>query len=125
MAVKLNKKAFDHAKRLVSAGEVVSDERDAWREHQPSAKEENAFIHQHGFREYSRWHLGIDDDEDEETKGRYKFPYGEFKRVHRCGVLSAESRAAQYKHFEIEKAAAKLHEMIDQSNHAHVGSSRQ
>jgi len=33
--------------------------------------------------------------------------------VHRCGVLSAESRAGQYKHFDIEKAAAHLHGMID------------
>jgi len=57
--------------------------------------------------------LGIDDEHDEPTKQRYKFPYGDFKKVHRCAVLSAESRAGQYKHFDIERAAAHLHGMID------------
>ena len=53
----------------------------------------------------------------EDTKGRYKFPFGDFKRVHRCAVLSAESRAGQYKHHDIELAAAHLHEMIDGMKH--------
>jgi hypothetical protein len=30
-----------------------------------------------------------------------------------CGVLSAESRAGQYKHLDVERAAAHLHGMID------------
>jgi hypothetical protein len=61
-------------------------------EHQPSANEENRYIEEHGF-EYSRWYSGIDADENEDTKGRYKFPYGDFVKVHRCGVLAAESRS--------------------------------
>jgi hypothetical protein len=113
MAVKLNKRAFEHAKKLVDEDRVVLDERDAWSEHQPSAEEENEFIRLHGFDEYGKWHLGIDDEEKENTKGRYKFPYGDFKNVHRCAVLSAESRAGQYKHFDIENAAAHLHGMLD------------
>jgi hypothetical protein len=113
MAVKLHKSGFDHAKELVKEGDVVVDERDAWSEHQPSTEKENEFIAQHGFSEYGKWHLGIDDQEPEETKSRYKFPYGNFKDVHRCGVLSAESRAGQYKHLDIENAAAHLHGMID------------
>jgi hypothetical protein len=52
-------------------------------------------------------------DEPEDTKGHYEFPYGNFKDVHRCGVLSAESRAGQYKHLDIERAAAHLHGIID------------
>ncbi|MET8807826.1 hypothetical protein [Streptomyces sp. NPDC004546] len=49
----------------------------------------------------------------EETKGRYKFPYGVFERVHRCGVLSAEVRAGQQKYADIENAAAHLHGLLD------------
>jgi len=113
MAVKLNKTGFSHAKTLVSENHVVRDERDAWSEHQPSTQQENAFIEQHGFREYAKWHLGIDDEEPEEVKKRYKFPYGDFVDVHRCAVLTAESRAGQYKHGDIEQAAAHLHGMID------------
>jgi hypothetical protein len=49
----------------------------------------------------------------EETKGRYKFPYGDFRRVHRCGVISAESRAAQQSYDDITKAVAELHKLLD------------
>jgi hypothetical protein len=113
MTTKLNKRAFDHAKELVNQGHVVIDERDAWSEHQPSAQKEDDYINLHGFNEYGKWYLGIDDAEHENTKGRYKFPYGDFQNVHRCGVLAAESRAGQYKYQDIENAAAHLHGMID------------
>lgn len=113
MSVKLNRTAFDYAKELINEGQFVFDERDAWSEHQPSTEAENAFIQTHGFEEYARWHLGIDDEQKANTKKRYRFPFGDFKRVHRCGLLSAESRAGQYKHFDIENAAAHLHGMID------------
>jgi hypothetical protein len=33
--------------------------------------------------------------------------------LHRCGVLAAESRAGQYRYFDIENAAAHLHGMLD------------
>jgi hypothetical protein len=117
MAVKLNRKGFEFGKNLVREGKIVRDERDAWSEDQPSAEEENEFIRVHGFEAYAKWHLGIDEEHPEDTKGRYKFPFGDFKRVHRCAVLSAESRAGQYKHNDIELAAAHLHEMIDGKKH--------
>ena len=113
MAVRLNGRAYDHAKRLIEEGRVVLDERDAWSEHQPSAEQENRYIREHGFGGYARWYLGIDDSEDENEKGRYKFPYGDFERVHRCGVMSAEVRAAQYEHEDVRAAAAHLHGMLD------------
>jgi hypothetical protein len=113
MAVTLNSRAFDHAKKLIEEGRFVLDERDAWSEHRPSAEQENAFLRLHGFAEYGKWYRGINDEKPEETKGHYEFPYGDFKNVHRCGVLSAESRAGQYKHYDIETAAAHLHGMLD------------
>src|ERR1700704_2173452 len=113
MAVRLNLKAYDHAKKLVREGQVVLDERDDWSEHRPSAPEENEFLRDHGLREYQRWYLGIDDDQPEQNKGRYKFPYGDFEKVHRCAVLSAESRAGQRKYYDIELATAHLHGMLD------------
>ena len=64
MAVVLNKRAFDYAKELSNEGHVVLDERDAWSEHQPSAEQENEFIRLHGFTEYGKWYLGIDEEED-------------------------------------------------------------
>jgi hypothetical protein len=113
VTVKLNERAYEHAKRLIEEGKFIDDERDAWSEHRPSTQQENEFIRQSGFAEYAKWYLGINDEKDQQTKGRYEFPFGDFQKVHRCGVLSAESRAGQYKHYDIENAAAHLHGMID------------
>ena len=113
MTVKLNKPAFEQAKKLIEQGKCVRDEKDQWSEHQPSTDEENAYMQAHGIKEYGKWYLGVDTDEDEENKGRYKFPYSDFHHVHRCGVLSAESRAGQYKYADIEQAAAHLHGMLE------------
>jgi hypothetical protein len=116
VAVKLSRSAYEHAQNLIKAGHSVFDERDDWSEHQPSTEQENKFIEEHGFAEYGRWHLGVDDEMSEDTKGRYSFPYGDFSDVHRCAVLSAESRAGQYGHGDIELAAAHLHGMIEQGS---------
>jgi hypothetical protein len=122
IAIRLNESAFAFAKALIEEGLFVDDERDLWSEHQPSAAEENSFIKTKGWREYASWHLGIDDEADEETKARYKFPYGDFEKVHRCGVISAESRAGQYKYHDIEDAASHLHGMLDavRESHSHA-----
>jgi hypothetical protein len=113
LTIKLNKRAFEHAKRLIEKGSYVFDEKDMWSEHKPSAQEENEYIKKYNFDEYGKWYLGVDTDEKEDTKGRYKFPYSDFAKVHRCGVLAAENRAGQYKYNDIETAAAHLHGMID------------
>jgi hypothetical protein len=113
VAVKLHERSYEHARELISRGEMVRDERDDWSEHQPSAAEENRFIDEHGFAEYGKWHLGVDDEHDEDTKARYKFPYGDFASVHRCAVLAAESRAGQHSYPDIGRAAAHLHGMIE------------
>lgn len=120
MAVKLNSVAFEHAKKLVEEEYFVWDERAAWSDDQPSAQEEDEFIEQHGFCEYAKWHLGIDEEQPEDTKKRYEFPYGDFFDVHRCGVLAVESRAGQYKHQDIERAAAQLLAMIDEKKPANA-----
>ncbi|MGP4058890.1 hypothetical protein ACTWP6_29445 [Mycobacterium sp. 4D054] len=113
MAAKLNETAYAHARNLIAAGRYVIDDRDAWSEHQPSARQENDYIERHGIPEYAKWHLGIDDEMDENRKGRYKFPYGDLHNVHRCGLLAAESRAGQRKYHDIELAVAHLHGMLE------------
>lgn len=115
MTVKLNRKALENAQKLVEKHQIVRDERDDWSEHAPSASKENDYIEKHGWEEYALWHLGEDADASEETKGRYSFPYGDFARVHRCGVISLESRAAQNDHDDIAKAAKEILERLDNS----------
>jgi hypothetical protein len=113
MAAKLNKRAYEHARHLIAAGRYLIDDRDAWSEHQPSARQENDYIERYGMAAYAAWHLGIDDEQDENRKGRYKFPYGDFHNVHRCGLLAAESRAGQRKYHDIELAVGHLHGMLE------------
>jgi hypothetical protein len=113
MAVKLHRSGFEHAEGLIKRGNVVIDERDDWSEHQPTADDENRFIEKRGWSEYGKWHLGVDDEAKPETKAHYKFPYGDFEKVHRCAILAAESRAGQYKYDDIEKAVAHLHGMLE------------
>ena len=69
---------------------------------------------ENGWTEYSHWHLGIDKSENGETKGAYSFPFGDFRKVHRSGVISAESRAGQHDHTEIRDALKKLLDLIDE-----------
>ncbi|PYK13503.1 MAG: hypothetical protein DME65_01785 [Verrucomicrobia bacterium] len=101
-----------YAKELIGEGHVEVDRKGAWAKDRPSTKLENEFIRQHGFGEDARWHPGVDDRYPENTKRRYKFPYGDFKNVHRCGLLAVQARARQYNHSEIENAAAQLLEMV-------------
>ncbi len=68
------------------------------------------------FDEYARWHLGVNDEKNEDTKERYEFPYGDFRDVHRCALLAAESRAGQYRHNDIELAASHPLGMLDEES---------
>jgi hypothetical protein len=113
MAVTLNKKALEKGMQLVAKGKFVADQKEAWREHRPSPEREDEYIRLHGFDEYGNWHLGVDDEKAANTKETYHFPYGDFENVHRCGVLYLETTVGQNRYFEIAKAAAHLHGMID------------
>lgn len=113
MVIKLNSDAPAHAEQLLADGKVVRDERDDWSEHAPSADDENRFREREGWDAYALWHLGIDRQESDETKGRFSFPFGDFHKLHRCAVISLESRAAQFDHDEIARAAKRLLEKID------------
>lgn len=112
MAVKLNREALAHARKLVKAGKVVRDKQGNWTEHAPDADEENRYVDKRGWDDYALWHLGIDRQDGEETKERYSFPFGDFTKVHRCGVIALQSRANQFDHDDIAKAAASLLEEI-------------
>ncbi|MEN3364035.1 MAG: hypothetical protein V7606_1309 [Burkholderiales bacterium] len=117
MPIKLNLSAFEHAKELISKRRVVFDEGIAWKEHRPSAEREDEFIREHGLAEYSKWYLGIDAREGGDSKERYKFPYGDFKDLHHCGVMAVESRAEESQYYDIGVAASDLHRILDREKH--------
>jgi len=89
------------------------DKKNDWGDHQAAAQQENDFIRDHGFTEYSKWHLGIDAMHVQNSKARFKFPFGDFKNIHRCALLAVKSRAHQYGYSDIEQAAVRLLEMME------------
>ena len=107
-SIKVNENAVAFASQLIREGYLISDGKGAWREHKPSPGGENEFIRAHGFAEYAKWHLGLDERYTVNTKRRYKFPYGDFTNVHRCGLLAVKARAAEHKYHDVEDAAARL-----------------
>jgi len=116
MTVKLNGRAYEHAKRLIEEGKFIDDERDAWSDHHPSTQIENEFVEKNGFVEYGKWFLGVNGEYGEDRKRQYELPYGDFENVHRCGILAAQSRAGQDRYFDIEEAAADLLAVIDKQS---------
>ena len=107
----LNDRAVTRARRLIDARQYVLDS--DWGEVQPSASDENAYLESHSWEEYAEWHLGLTEGPTDETKARYAFVYGDFRRVHRSGLIACQYRAAEWRHKEVELAAHKLLQLLD------------
>lgn len=108
----LHHQAVAQARRLIDAHQYVLES--TWRDVQPSADDENAFLESHSWDDYGRWHLGLTVGANDETKARYGFVYGDFRRVHRMGLIACEYRAAEWGHKEIELAAHDLLQHLDE-----------
>jgi len=110
----LNKRAVAHAKRLIDARQYVLDS--DWGEVQPRADDENRFLKSHSWREYAEWHLGLTEGAAEQTKAQYAFVYGDFRRIHRSGIIACHYRAADWRHKAIELAAHDLLQYLDKTS---------
>ena len=90
-----------------------------WGEVQPRAPEQNDYLERHSWEEYAGWHLGLTEGPTDQTKARYAFVYGDFRRVHRSGLIACLYRAAEWRHKEVERAAYDLLQQLDRtSGHA-------
>jgi hypothetical protein len=108
---KLNRRAVAHARHLIDARQYVLNS--DWGEAQPSAEDENRFLKSHPWAEYAAWHLGLTDGATDETKARHAFVFGDFRRIHRSGIIACHFRAAEWRHKEIELAAHRLLQYLD------------
>jgi hypothetical protein len=108
---KVNKDAVAKARKLIDAGDY--DDTTEWSDAAPSADDANKQIDKHGYDGFAEWHLAIDPDASEETKGRYAFPYGDFAKVNRAALIHCKQRASQNDHGEIESAADELLQYLD------------
>jgi hypothetical protein len=107
----LNKRAVAHARKLIDARQYVLDS--DWGEVAPTAADENAFLKSHSWEEYADWHLGLTDGASDETKARFAFVCGDFRRVHRTGLIACVYRASEWRHKAIELAAHNLLQYLD------------
>jgi hypothetical protein len=108
----LNPEAVAHAEQLIDARQYVLDSE--WGDVQPGAEEQNAYLKSHSWDEYAAWHLGLTEGANDETKARYAFVYGDFRRVHRIGLIACVYRASEWRHKEVELAAHDLLQRLDQ-----------
>lgn len=110
---RVNEAGVAKARQMIDSRQY--DTTTPWSEALPGADEENAKIERDGYEGYGEWHLAIDTGASEETKDRYGFPFGDFRRVNRNGLLSAKQRAAQNGHDDVEQAAGDLLDHLDRA----------
>jgi hypothetical protein len=75
-----------------------------------------AYLRSHSWDEYSDWHLALTEGAADETKARYAFVYGDFRRVHRTGLIACQYRAAEWRHKDVELVAHELLQLLDESS---------
>ena len=110
----VNERAVARARRLIDGRQYVLDS--IWGNVQPRAEAENAFLESHSWAEYAEWHLGLTQEASDQTKARYAFVYGDFRRLHRSGLIACQYRAAEWRHKDIELTAHELLQRLDKKS---------
>jgi hypothetical protein len=110
----VNASGVARARELIEGRQYVLDS--DWGDVQPKADAENAFLASHSWHEYAAWHLGLTEGAEDETKGRYAFVYGDFRRIHRTALIACVYRASEWRHKEVELAAHDLLQLLDKTS---------
>lgn len=109
----VNDAAVRRARELIDARQYVLDS--DWGRVQPDAEAGNAYLARHSWEEYAAWHLGLTEGANDETKARYAFVYGDFRRVHRAALIACVYRASEWRHKQVELAAHDLLQHLDRA----------
>lgn len=110
----VNDAAVKHARELIKKRQYVLE--GDWGDVQPSADDENAYLDKHDWDEYAAWHLGLTEGATDETKARYAFVFGDFRRLHRSALIACVYRASEWRHKEVELAAHELLQELDRAS---------
>ena len=110
----VNDAAVARCRELIDARQYVLDS--DWGDVQPSAEQQNSFLAGHSWDEYAAWHLGLTEGATDQTKARYAFVFGDFRRVHRTGLIACVYRAAEWRHKAVERAAYDLLQHLDETS---------
>ncbi|MGI9185718.1 MAG: hypothetical protein ACR2GZ_12305 [Solirubrobacteraceae bacterium] len=109
----VNPAGVARARELIAKRQYVLDSE--WGEVQPRPAIETAYRERHGWEQYSEWFLGLTEGANDETKARYAFVYGGFRRIHRSGIIACHYRAAEWRHKAVELAAHELLQLLDKT----------
>lgn len=109
----VNEQGVARAAELIDAHQYVLDS--DWGDVQPTAADQNDYLDKHSWDEYAAWHLGLTVGAAEETKARYGFACGDFRRVHRSALIACVYRAAEWRHKSVELAAHELLQRLDRT----------
>ena len=107
----VNDAGVARARELIASRQYVLDSR--WGDVQPDASAETRYLEGHDWAAYGGWFLGLTEGASEETKGRYAFVYGDFRRLHRSGLIACVYRASEWRHKAVELAAHDLLQELD------------
>jgi HK97 family phage prohead protease len=108
MAITVNSVGIRNAKRLIRSDDI---DRGAW---SFSAADGNSILGDpEKWTEYAKWFIAEDTGANEETKDRYKYPFGKNGKIYRRAVIAAKSRAAAQGETDIANAADELLQVID------------
>jgi hypothetical protein len=107
----VNDEAVAYVRELIDKRQYVL--RSEWGEVQPDAEAQNRYLERHDWSAYGRWHLGLTEGAGDETKARYAFVVGDFRRVHRSGLIACVYRASEWRHKDVELAAHELLQHLD------------
>jgi len=110
----VNEAAVARARERIQARQYVLDS--DWGDAQPSAADENAYLESHSWEDYASWHLGLTEGAADETKARYAFVCGDFRRVHRTALIACVYRASEWRHKDVELAAHDLLQLLDRTS---------
>jgi hypothetical protein len=108
----VNEAGLAFARELITKRQYVLDSE--WGAVQPKPAVETAYLDRNGWEKYERWFLGLTDGANDHTKARYAFVFGDFRRIHRSGIIACHYRAAEWRHKQIELAAHDLLQLIDE-----------
>ena len=110
----VNEAAVERCRKMIDAKQYVLNS--DWGDVQPNAEAQNAYLKNHSWEEYAAWHLGLTEGAANGTKARYAFVYGDFRRLHRSGLIACIYRAAEWRHKAVELAAHDLLQLLDETS---------
>ena len=109
----VNEAAVEKARGLIAGRQYVLES--DWGRAQPNAEAGTAYLDGHTWDEYAAWHLGLTEGANDHTKARYAFVYGDFRRIHRAGLIACVYRASEWRHKKVERAAYDLLQELDRT----------